>query len=125
MEDLIDQVYRNAFVFIKPNELGGNSAMWELAHMGRRTIGSGMYEAPNLLDARLKYGRHGWKGLFRTRKGDANYPTKGVVGYEDLDAVVRLIEKEAEHIGRVNEKLIEETRGLFRTIPWKRMDFWR
>lgn len=123
MDELISQVYANAFIFIKPNELGGNSAMWELAHMGRKTISCGMYAAPNIIDTDLRYRKNSIKNLLGFRD-KSKYPTLGVSGYKKLEHVINTIEQERKNIGTINNALIKQVQSLFSEIPWKHLDFW-
>ncbi len=125
MQDLIEKVYTNAFIFIKPNELGGNSTMWELAHMGRKTIACNMYGAPNLYNAELKYAKPSFKSMLGFKKKNySKYPTHNVTGYANIDTVLGYIEKEQGKIGTINHDVINATQSLFTEMPWKKLNFW-
>ena len=39
--ELKNKYYENSFCYVRPSARGGATAMHELAHMGRRTIGLG------------------------------------------------------------------------------------
>ena len=49
-KSLVENYYNDCFVFVKPNIKGGSTTMWELAHMGRKTISQKQGGAPNVLE---------------------------------------------------------------------------
>lgn len=123
MPTLIEQVYRNCFIFVKPNELGGNSTMWELAHMGRKTVASGMYDSPNIINMDLDY-KIPIKARLRGRNRFQYYPTVNVRGYKHLDRVIAAIKVEREKVGTNNSKLAAEVESMLGSLPWLNLEFW-
>lgn len=49
LSELHEKVYSNSFVYLKPNDRGGSTALFELGHMGIRTITNGHSKFPNAL----------------------------------------------------------------------------
>lgn len=88
-------LYENCFVFIKPNERGGSTTMWELGHMGRKTISKNQGEAPNVLE------------------------------FTDINHIAQLINQEAKKIGTIQEQLSIEVSNYMTTgINWLNLDWW-
>lgn len=92
--ELIENYYNNCFTYVKPNELGGATSMWELAHMGRRTLGSGF---PNL-----------------------SYTTS----YKDIYHLIDLIQEEAKYIGTVRNDVANEAQKTFIGEEWLSLNYW-
>jgi len=95
--NLIDKFYSKSFVYVKPNAKGGNTTMWELGHMGIKTLGKGHSPAlPNFLE------------------------------YSDFNHLVSLIEKEEKNIGKTNHDLAEKVNSVFnKNQKWLTVDFWK
>jgi hypothetical protein len=92
--DLINQYYNDCFVYVKPNKRGGNTTMWELAHMGRKTIGKGQQELPNFIE------------------------------YNDVDHLIDLILQESQHIGQIKEDIASKTKDIFIGEEWLTLEYW-
>jgi len=124
MEQLIDQVYSECFIFIKPNEIGGVTSMWELILMGRKTITSGTMITPNVINADLAFHKQSkLQKLFKKRRGE-KYPSENVVGYQNIDNVIESIHQEEKYIGKINQDLSDSVRSLFSERPWQSLSFW-
>lgn len=96
MNYIHENFYNNCFVYIKPNERGGSTGMWELAHMGRKTIAQNQGGAPNVLE------------------------------FTTLDNIKELVEKEAEKIGTVqNEVAIDTNLYFMHDYRWLNLDWWK
>lgn len=93
-EQLRDKYYEDVFCYVRPNSRGGATAMHELAHMGRRTIGKG------------------FPGL--------DYFTE----YSDLNNLIELIVEESQYIGKVRKDVSESVKDLFLGEEWLTLDFW-
>jgi len=83
IETLKNKFYKNSFVYIKPNEKGGCTTMFEMAHMGRKTIGLGFE-----------------KSEFFT-------------SYADNNNLIEQIETESKKIGKINYKISESIKNTF------------
>lgn len=92
--ELISRYYNNCFVYIKPNSRGGATSMWELGHMGIKTVGKGHSELPNFEE------------------------------YGSVRNLLELIEKESVHIGQVREDVALGVRSLFIGEEWLSLNFW-
>ena len=91
---LVSKYYQNSFCYVKPNSRGGATAMHELAHMGRRTIGKGH------------------TGI--------DYFTE----YSDLQNLLDLIMEESKYIGRVREDVADSVKDLFVGEEWLSLKYW-
>jgi hypothetical protein len=90
-----DNFYNNCFLYIKPNERGGSTSMWELAHMGRKTIANRQGEAPN------------------------------VINYQTIDDIIDIIERESVKIGTIQERVAIDTHNHFMHDDcWLNLDWW-
>jgi hypothetical protein len=94
MGDLIQNVYKNCFAYVKPNPKGGCTTMWELGHMGIKTIGKS----------------HERLGMFRE--------------YSDLDNLISLILEESNFIGTIRTDVSDATKQIFTGEEWLTLDFW-
>jgi hypothetical protein len=95
----IDYVYENyykkCFVYIKPNERGGSTGMWELGHMGRKTIAQNQGNAPNVLE------------------------------YKNLKDIASLVNHEAKKIGTIQNSISEQVKDfMMNTNEWLNLDWW-
>lgn len=95
INNLIDTVYEKCFVYIKPNPLGGCTTMFELGHMGIRTIGKGLKDLPCFTE------------------------------YQDISDLINLIKKESEYIGQKRIDIANMTRNTFTGKEWLNLDYWR
>lgn len=93
-QELIENYYKDCFVYVKPNDLGGATSMFELAHMGRKTLGGGF---PNL-----------------------DY----LVNYEDIYHLIDLIQEEAEYIGTLREEVSIQAKNTFIGDEWLNLNYW-
>ena len=91
---LIKEFYNNGFIYVKPNEKGGNTTMWELGHMGRKTIAKNQGSYPNILD------------------------------YSDLEDMISIIHKEEKNIGGTNISISKEVRNCMGGGEWLDLNFW-
>lgn len=94
IEDLIENVYKNCFVYVKPNPKGGCTTMWELGHMGIRTLGK----------------NHKGLSLFSE--------------YQDIPHLVELIMEESKYIGKKRDDIVDATKGEFTGNEWLTLKFW-
>lgn len=95
----IDYVYENyykkCFIFIKPNERGGSTSMWELGHMGRKTIAQNQGGAPNVLE------------------------------FTDINHIGKLVNEEAKKIGTIQEDLNFQINSHFMNDnKWLNLNWW-
>ena len=95
IEELIEKYYKNCFVYIKPNSKGGCTTMFELAHMGIRTLGKGNED----LD------------LFTE--------------YKNLDHLLELIMEESKYIGKTRNDISKSTKEIFTGDEWLNLNFWK
>lgn len=93
-DQLVSKYYQNSFCYVKPNARGGATAMHELAHMGRRTIGKGH------------------TGI--------EYFTE----YSDLQNLLDLIMEESKYIGQVREDVTDSVKDLFVGEEWLSLKYW-
>lgn len=94
MNKLIENYYNDCFVYIKPNNLGGATSMWELAHMGRRTLGNGF--------------------------PDLNYVSE----YSDIYNLIDLIMEESKYMGNIREDVANEAKKTFIGEEWLSLNYW-
>ena len=95
IQKLIEDYYNKSFVFVKPNERGRSTTMWEMAHMGRKTIAQNQGGAPNVLE------------------------------YSDLDHMIDLIYQESEKIGTIQEDIYNNIKNIFQeSDEWLYLKFW-
>ena len=92
---LTEDYYKNCFVYVKPTPRGGCTAMFELGHMGRRTIGVGHTGLPNFIE------------------------------YGNFSQLVRLIKNESKKIGKTQLEIREATQSVFTGKEWLDLDFWK
>jgi len=92
---LIEEFYKKCFVYIKPTPKGGCTAMFELGHMGRKTLGIGHTNLPNFTE------------------------------YKNIPNLINLIKKESQYIGKVREDVSEGTRNIFCNNEWLDISFWK
>jgi hypothetical protein len=93
-EDLVKNYYNDCFVFIKPNEKGGCTTMYELAYMGRRTLGQGHKNLPFFTE------------------------------YKDLHHLIDLIMDESKYIGKIRPKIKKSIESIFVGDEWLNLKFW-
>ena len=94
-QSLVNNYYNKSFVFIKPNERGGSTTMWELAHMGRKTISRNQGDAPNVLN------------------------------YKNLDHMIDLIYEESEKIGTLQLDVYKNVKNIFqKSNEWLYLKYW-
>ena len=93
--DLVTDYYTNSFIYIKPNERGGSTSMWDMGFMGRKTIANNQGNLPN------------------------------VIGYKDLNHMIDLIYEESNKIGTIQEDIHHQTKQVFQTTDeWLYLKFW-
>lgn len=89
IDELVEEYYSKCFLYIKPNEKGGSTAMWELGLMGRKTVANSQGSLPNVL------------------------------GYTSINDIKEIIDTEAKKIGTVQETLAEEVNDcIMNTNEW-------
>lgn len=95
-DKLINQYYNNCFVYVKPNERGGSTAMWELGYMGRKTISINQGDLPHVLNS------------------------------NSLEETVELIIQESKKIGTLQPELSTQVHNSFQnTDEWLNLDFYK
>lgn len=92
---LREKYYENSFCYVRPNPRGGATAMHELAHMGRRTIGLGFPE--------LEYSSE----------------------FTSIDNLIELIVEESKYIGKVRPDVASSVKNLFLGDEWLDLQFWK
>lgn len=92
--ELIETMYKNCFVYVKPNPKGGCTTMWELGHMGRKTLGVGMKES------------------------------KFFTNYSSINNLIELIVEESKNIGKFQSKVAQATKNSFIGHEWLTLNFW-
>lgn len=93
-KELKEKYYDDCFVYVKPNKRGGNTTMWELAHMGRKTIGVGQQGLSNFIE------------------------------FKDLDHIIESIVEESKYIGQIRNDVASEVRNVFIGEEWLTLDYW-
>tara|TARA_R110002153_G_scaffold167053_2_gene319720 strand:- start:273 stop:1073 length:801 start_codon:yes stop_codon:yes gene_type:complete len=83
LHELKEKYYQNCFIYIRPNPLGGGTAMFELGHMGRKTI----------------------------TNEHSNFST--CLGYQSLNEMLDLIMEESKKIGTVQPQVAETLKSMF------------
>jgi len=77
-----ENLYKKSFLYIKPNVRGGSTSMWELGHMGIKTVSNEQGDAPN------------------------------VIPYSTIDDVIDIINEESKKIGTLQTDVAETTRNF-------------
>ena len=95
MDQLIEKYYNDCFVFVKPHERGGVTTMYDLAHMGRKTIGKGETNLPNFIE------------------------------YSDIKNLLDLIMEESKFIGKVREDVATSLNNHFIGDEWLNLNYWK
>lgn len=93
-KELIENYYKNCFVYVKPNNLGGATSMWELAHMGRKTLGGGF--------------------------PDLDY----LINYKNIYHLIELIQEEAKYMGTIRKEVSNKAKNTFVGDEWLNLDYW-
>jgi L-rhamnose mutarotase len=83
LESLKNNFYQKSFVYVKPNEKGGCTTMFEMAHMGRKTLGLG----------------------FENNEFFTNY--------ENTEKLLNLLEVESQKIGKINYEVSNSIKNTF------------
>jgi hypothetical protein len=95
IDDLVQNIYKNCFVYIKPNPKGGCTTMFELGHMGIRTLGK----------------NHKNLDIFTE--------------YDSTQDLIRLVKEESKYIGQIREDVSNSARKAFTGEEWLSLNFWR
>lgn len=95
IDELIENVYKDCFVYIKPNPKGGCTSMFELAHMGMRTIGK--------------------------NHKNLDFFTE----YSDIHNLLDLIMDESKYIGKTRKDIINSAKKIFTGHEWLNLKFWK
>ena len=96
MEDLIENYYKKCFVYIKPIPKGGCTTMWELGHMGIRSISNGVGNIPNSIN------------------------------YKNMNSIIKLIKMEESRIGTVQTDLAAKVKAVMNyNDDWLKIDHWK
>lgn len=91
-----EHFYQNSFLYIKPNNRGGSTSMWELAHMGRKTVANGQGNAPN------------------------------TIGFKNIQDILKIIESESSKIGTIQNQVAIDTHNHFmHDSCWLNLDWWK
>jgi len=92
---LIDKYYNDCFVYIKPNQRGGSTAMWELGYMGRKTISINQGNLPHVLNS------------------------------NSLEETIKLIMQESKKIGTFQHQLSKQVHNSFlNSDEWLYLNFY-
>jgi|688.fasta_scaffold09823_23 hypothetical protein len=91
---LKENFYEKSFVYLKTNEKGGCTTMFELGHMGRKTIGIGHEGLPNF------------------------------VSYKNINDIINKIEIEKNNIGKIMTDISDKTKKIFTGNEWLNLKFW-
>jgi len=91
---LVNEYYQDCFVYIKPNEMAGCTTMYELAYMGRKTLGPG--------DDNLSF----------------------LKNYKNIHELIDLILEESKYIGRTRPDVRDSIEKTFLDDKWLTLDFW-
>lgn len=83
LSELKEKYYNDCFIYIRPNPIGGGTSMFELGHMGRKTITN----------------QH------------SNFST--CLQYKNIDEMLSLIMKESNKIGTLQPQVAEELKLMF------------
>lgn len=95
IEEVRENYYNNCFVYVKPNERGGSTSMWELGHMGRKTITFNQGNLPNVL----------------------NFVT--------LDDIIQHIMEESTKIGTIQKEVAKQTYDvMINSDKWLNIDYY-
>lgn len=95
IDELIEEYYNNCFLYIKPNEKGGSTAMWELGLMGRKTVANSQGSLPNVIE------------------------------YSTIDDIKKTIDTEAKKIGTIQDTLAKEVNNcLMNTNEWLNLTYY-
>lgn len=95
-QQLKDDYYSKCFAYVKPNPIGGSTAMWEMGHMGIRT--------------------------FTQEHEDVN--SDNIVNYSDLDDLKDKLKSEMERIGQVRNDVAEATKNTFNGKEWLSYEYY-
>lgn len=94
INSLIKDVYSKCFVYIKPNPKGGCTTMFELGHMGIKTVGKS----------------HKNLDFFSE--------------YDSMSHLIELILEESKYVGKVRKDIAESTKSIFTGEEWLTLNFW-
>lgn len=94
IDELTKKYYNDCFCFVKPNDRGGVTSMYDLAHMGRMTIGKGESNLPNFKE------------------------------YSDINNLIELVIEESKYIGKVREDIASSLNNHFLGNEWLTFKFW-
>lgn len=83
LQDLKKNYYDKSFLYIKPNDRGGSTGMWELGCMGRKTVANNQGDLPNVLS------------------------------YGNIDDIKKLIDIESKKIGTTQIELSKKVHDCF------------
>ena len=96
IDTLLDNYYKECFVYVKPVPKGGCTTMWELGHMGIKTISTGQGGLPNVLE------------------------------YKNINHIIQLIEREEFKIGTIQNEVAESTRdAMVHNNEWLKINYWK
>lgn len=94
IDRLIHEIYKNCFVYVKPNPKGGCTTMFELGHMGVRTLGIG------------------------------NFGIDIFSEYNSIENLIELVIEESKFIGKTREDMALNTKKIFTGKEWLNLNFW-
>ena len=91
-----ENFYKKSFVYIKPNQRGGSTGMWELGYMGRKTIAQNQGGAPNVLE------------------------------FTNIRHIAELINQEAKKIGTIQQVVANQVEAyMMNTSEWLNLKWWQ
>lgn len=95
IDKLINEYYNNSFIYVKPNDKGGSTTMWELGLMGRRTISNNQGNIPSVLN------------------------------YNSVNDIITHINNEMQYIGTIQYDVSNNINNtLIQTNNWLNLDFY-
>lgn len=96
IDELIENYYKKSFIYVKPIPKGGCTTMWELGHMGIRSISNGVGNIPNSIN------------------------------YKNSRDIIRLIKKEESRIGTTQIDLANAVKSVMEyNDDWLKIDYWK
>jgi hypothetical protein len=102
-ENFLHKKYKECFVYVKPGTDHGATTMWELGHMGRRTICPGHDDLENVVKA-----------------------PPGIKEGKNIDKLIKLIKKEKERIGTVQPSIANYVSQVhIHDESWLNIKFWK
>lgn len=94
--EYVHDLYKQCFIYVKPNKKGGSTTMWEMGHMGIKTISHGQGDLPN------------------------------VISFKNISNLIKIIKKEELKIGTIQYDTSEKTKNsMHGSDSWLYVNFWK